>query len=106
MPSLRRCRTANQRRRVKASRETEKVRQDVLFRDDFACVYCGSRKGPLRMDHRTPVSRGGSSLKANLATACEDCDKAKGDMTEAEFRASPRFRGRERACPARMGDGT
>jgi hypothetical protein len=53
----------------------------VLMRDDFTCQYCG-RSAPeveLQVDHRTPVSRGGSDAVDNLTTACADCNLGKSD---------------------------
>lgn len=37
-------------------------------------------------DHATPLSRGGSDSIDNVVAACWDCNKAKRQMTEAEFR--------------------
>jgi hypothetical protein len=53
----------------------------VLMRDGFTCEYCG-RSAPtvqLHVDHRTPVSRGGSDAVDNLTTACADCNLGKSD---------------------------
>lgn len=95
MPSLRSARTPQQRRRVRSQRAVSRVREDVFFRDDFACRYCGSRGRPLRIDHAQPLGRDGTDHKDNLRTACEPCDVAKGDMTEEEFLALPRTGRRE-----------
>jgi 5-methylcytosine-specific restriction endonuclease McrA len=51
------------------------------MRDDFTCQYCG-RSAPeveLHVDHRTPVSRGGSDVVENLTTACVECNVGKSD---------------------------
>ena len=42
------------------------------------CQYCG-RKG-YSIDHREPVSRGGSNDLDNLTLSCQECNKLKGDM--------------------------
>jgi hypothetical protein len=49
------------------------LRQKVLERDDYTCVYCGERGGRLTLDHVLPVSRGGTSELTNLVTACATC---------------------------------
>jgi len=64
-----------------------------------ACAYCGS-KVLIEIDHRTPLTRGGSNLIENLLPACRRCNRRKGTMTEEEFRA---FLQRERSQG--LGDG-
>ena len=51
------------------------------------CFYCGRRLRDMRfhVDHRIPISRGGSNKPENLACACARCNIAKGGLTEAEF---------------------
>lgn len=88
--SMRRANTEAQRRRVAATRFARKFRLDVFIRDDFACVYCGDRGRPRRLDHRIPVSKGGTSFPSNLCCACDLCDKMKGDMTARQFERLPR----------------
>lgn len=44
-------------------------------------------------DHLTPSSRGGGTDYHNLCLACEDCNQAKGNLTEAEFAEAARFAG-------------
>lgn len=39
------------------------------------------------VDHRDPLGRGGAESEENYAMACVACNGAKGNMTEAEFRA-------------------
>jgi 5-methylcytosine-specific restriction endonuclease McrA len=55
------------------------------------CDYCGVRfsrlkKTRMNMDHRFPISRGGSAEVANLALCCRACNAAKGPLSEQEFR--------------------
>ena len=64
------------------------LRQAVLDRDDYTCVYCGRRGGRLTLDHLLPVSRGGTSELNNLVTACVACNSAKGARTPQEWLAS------------------
>jgi hypothetical protein len=57
------------------------LRFEVLLRDDYTCQYCG-RSAPevvLQVDHRTPVSLGGSDTVENLVTACAECNQGKGN---------------------------
>ena len=61
---------------------------NILRRDGFACVYCGSReKRKLTIDHVIPQSKGGPNTWANLVTACFDCNNKKGSMSLEEFGA-------------------
>lgn len=50
------------------------VRQIVLRRDRFRCVWCGDRR-MLQMDHIVPWSAGGSDDPDNLRTLCKDCNE-------------------------------
>jgi 5-methylcytosine-specific restriction endonuclease McrA len=50
------------------------------------CAYCGGL-GPLEVDHRTPLSRGGTNSIDNVLPACGSCNRKKGQLTEPEFRA-------------------
>lgn len=58
-----------------------KIRFFILNRDNFTCQYCG-RKSPnvvLHVDHIIPRSKGGTSNKNNLITACMECNLGKSD---------------------------
>lgn len=57
----------------------------VLERDNFTCQYCYQRGGKLTIDHKTPVSRGGSDKIDNLCVACHRCNCRKGRKTVEEF---------------------
>ena len=48
------------------------------------CVYC--RKPADTIDHRIPLSRGGTNFPANLVPACRSCNSRKRHLTEREFR--------------------
>lgn len=58
-------------------------RKNILKRDHYACVYCGSRE-KLTLDHVIPKSRGGEDTWENLVTACSLCNHKKGDRTLRE----------------------
>ena len=58
------------------------VRFDVLQRDDFTCQLCGKTKEEgvkLEVDHKIPVSKGGSDRMNNLWTLCRECNAGKTD---------------------------
>lgn len=52
--------------------------------DGGCCVACGSRED-LVIDHKIPVSRGGSSELVNLQPLCFKCNSSKGKKTMEEF---------------------
>ena len=57
-----------------------KLRYEVFRRDKFVCQYCGAC-GPnveLEVDHKIPVSRGGTDDMSNLVTSCVRCNRGKG----------------------------
>lgn len=54
------------------------MREHVLARDNFACVYCGSKE-KLEIDHIVPASKGGATSPKNLVVACEHCNGSKSD---------------------------
>ena len=49
------------------------------------CVYCGSTE-KIEIEHRIPLSRGGTNFPANLVPACKSCNCSKGTKTEKEFK--------------------
>jgi len=82
------------------------TRTALYARDAYTCQYClcavspGVQVAPgeviasvpgtalATLDHRTPRSMGGDNSRANLTTACVSCNAAKGERTEAEYRAT------------------
>ena len=61
------------------------MRYDVLRRDGFRCVLCGtsSKDGAvLHVDHIIPVSKGGKTVMNNLRTLCEKCNIGKSNKIE------------------------
>src|SRR6185437_13520610 len=48
------------------------------------CVYCASTER-LEIDHRVPVSRGGTNSLENLQIACRSCNGQKWSRTHEEF---------------------
>lgn len=59
------------------------VRKYILERDQYTCAYCGEYGDT--MDHLHPQSKGGTHVPSNLVTACETCNRLKGDMGVKKF---------------------
>lgn len=51
------------------------------------CYYCENSfaKEDLTMDHKTPISRGGTTSKGNVVVACKTCNSNKKYYTPAEM---------------------
>jgi 5-methylcytosine-specific restriction endonuclease McrA len=50
------------------------------------CCYCGKElKGRYEIDHKTPLSRGGTDWPENICCACESCNSRKQTKTAEEF---------------------
>lgn len=56
---------------------TQGVKRAVWDRDGWTCVTCGGHED-LSVDHRIPVSAGGTNDIDNLQTMCRPCNLAKG----------------------------
>ena len=48
------------------------------------CSYC-KEEGATHIDHRIPLSRGGTHTYNNIQIVCQNCNYAKRDMLEHEF---------------------
>lgn len=67
---------------------TDSLRYDVLRRDGFRCVLCGSAGSDgvkLEVDHIVPVARGGRTELSNLRTLCDRCNRGKRDKIESRL---------------------
>ena len=61
------------------------LRHEVFKRDNYTCVECGARKSDgatLHVDHKIPVSKGGTDELSNLQTLCSDCNLNKSDVIQ------------------------
>ena len=61
------------------------MRHEVFKRDNYTCVECGARKedgATLHIDHKIPVSKGGTDELDNLQTLCSDCNLNKSDVIQ------------------------
>lgn len=54
----------------------------VIKRDRYRCRICHRSGVELEVDHIVPVSQGGSDRLDNLQTACQDCNRGKGDRLQ------------------------
>ena len=83
-------RTAKQIDKVKEiqSLRSPNIRRAILIRDKYQCVFCGKRVNivTVELDHDIPWARGGTDHPANLQASCRACNRAKSDLTSAEFR--------------------
>ena len=61
------------------------LRPYILQRDNFTCVYCGTKKGPFEIDHVMPIARGGTNKESNLVCSCRNCNRSKKDRTPEEW---------------------
>ncbi|MCT4641084.1 MAG: HNH endonuclease [Bacteriovoracaceae bacterium] len=62
------------------------TRENVFYRDNFTCAYCGQKfvKSELTMDHIVPKSRGGATDWLNIISSCAPCNNKKADRTPIE----------------------
>lgn len=61
-------------------------KRNILIRDGFRCVYCGSQHGKMTIDHIVPKSRGGATSFENCVASCRSCNSHKGNRTPSEAR--------------------
>ena len=74
-----------QRRRKSFSPE---LKRELFKTQNGKCMYCGRKPGVdlMDVDHKNPVSKGGSDQKRNLQLLCRSCNTRKGDTTDRQFR--------------------
>ena len=74
----------------------KKAIMDELFKKQGGrCMYDGRKvqRDLFELDHKVPVSRGGTNRKSNFQLLCGTCNKRKGDLTDREFRRKYRAAG-------------
>lgn len=64
------------------------ARRDVLERDGWKCVACGTQTR-LTVDHIVPKSQGGGNELANLQTLCRPCHDRKDNMVPRKDPTKP-----------------
>jgi len=76
------------RRALKANAAGTATAEQIKARFQYygsRCYYCGDNKPGLHIEHRIPLSRGGSNWPANLVPSCPSCNLSKSTKTEKEF---------------------
>ena len=64
---------------------------NLFIEQEYRCFYCNkpffdnTLAAEYHVEHKTPVSRGGSSDISNIAIACPKCNHSKRDKTAEEF---------------------
>lgn len=80
---------ANVRRRaLERTAKGSFTQEDILeqfVRQGGKCFYCRKLIGRFHIDHKTPLSRGGSNWPSNLVCACARCNTKKQALTAEEF---------------------
>lgn len=69
-----------------ARRTLSPTRKNILKRDGYRCQYCGTKIGPMTVDHVIPRTMGGKDTWENLVCACVKCNTRKGDRSLREAR--------------------
>lgn len=64
--------------------DKEKIKERFKYYEN-KCYYCKQSSNNLQMDHRIPLSRGGSNWPSNIVPSCLKCNSTKGSKTEKEF---------------------
>lgn len=65
------------------------LEQFKSFYSSNICYYCGAEISGRNktIDHKIPISKGGTNAIENLCVCCRKCNSAKNDKTEAEYLA-------------------
>ena len=82
------CYSDHARRARLAEVPTEKwSRSEIIERDGLVCYLCGASvdKTDIDIDHKIPISRGGSNLKINLGVTHSSCNRKKWNLTPEEY---------------------
>lgn len=78
--------SARKRRAIKAGAFVEDVLLSELLKlYGDRCWYCQTELDIVHLEHKTPLSRGGSHSYENCVPSCPECNLSKGTLTEEEF---------------------
>lgn len=69
--------------------EAYEVKEYLLTKYNYKCVYCDAKDVIFEQDHVVPRSRGGSNRISNLVLACVKCNQAKSSKSLDEFVKDP-----------------
>lgn len=76
--------------RATALEDDQKARdkRQLFHNQAHRCVYCGNEYGydELEIEHMIPKALGGQDNIRNCQLACKSCNKAKGTLTDIQFR--------------------
>lgn len=63
-------------------------RSDARAKQGGRCKYCGDRltAKDATADHVVPRKRGGANSRENIVAACRPCNKAKGHLSENQYK--------------------
>ena len=77
------------------------LRYRVLMEGGQRCALCGATHDdqPLDVDHIKPRSKGGPTTMDNLQILCAQCNGAKGNKDDTDFRSSPTDDDTDSKCP-------
>ena len=59
-------------------------KKNVMIRDGYQCMYCGTKSKKLTIDHVIHVSRGSKTNFENCVAACRHCNNWKGNKKPSE----------------------
>ena len=83
-----------------------KIRNYIYKRDKHTCRFCGATGVKLTVDHVIPTSRGGHPTKrANLVSACFNCNQKKANQTPEEADMPILTEGFDYTPPGKLNDG-
>lgn len=87
-PYAKKARKHRRRARIKNA-SGYSTKEQIQARFDYhgnKCYYCGDTSCELQIEHRIPLSRGGSNWPANIVPACRFCNSKKFTKKEHEFK--------------------
>lgn len=61
------------------------MKQKLAKKRGHKCAFCGASNGPLTLDHKIPLSKGGTWKPSNLQLLCRKCNEEKADKMPWEL---------------------